>query len=65
MSAKKKEGKLKIKQVRSVIRRPGNQKRTMIALGIRRMNQTVVHDDTPEIRGMLNKVLHLVSIEDE
>lgn len=56
--------KLKIKQVRSVIRHTGNQKRTMAALGLRRMNQTVTHTDTPQIRGMIRKVHHLVSVEE-
>jgi len=55
---------LKITQVRSVIRRPGTQKRTMEALGLRRMHQTVTHEDTPQMRGMINKVKHLVSIEE-
>lgn len=55
--------KLKITQVRSVIRRPKGQKLTMQALGLRRMHQSVEHTDTPEIRGMLQRVNHLVSIE--
>lgn len=57
-------GKLKITQVRSVIRKPGGQKRTMIALGLRRMHQTVEQQDTPQIRGMLRKVHHLVKVEE-
>ncbi|MCH8122228.1 MAG: 50S ribosomal protein L30 [Bacteroidetes bacterium] len=64
MTAKKKAPQLKITQVRSIIRRPENQKRTMAALGLRRLHQTVIHDDTPEMRGMLNKVGHLVDIEE-
>lgn len=64
MTAKKKVAKLKITQVRSVIRRPENQKRTIAALGLRRMHQTVIHDDTQQMRGMLRKVEHLVEIED-
>ena len=55
---------LKITQVRSIIRRPGRQKATMVALGLRRMHQAVEHEDTPEIRGMLTKVGHLVKIEE-
>ncbi len=55
--------KLKITQIRSVIRKPGQQKRTMLALGLRRMNQSVVQNDTPQLRGMLKKVHHLVSVE--
>ncbi|GMQ82442.1 MAG: 50S ribosomal protein L30 [Rhodothermia bacterium] len=64
MAAKKKVQQLKITQVRSVIRRPENQKRTIEALGLRRMHQTVIHDDTPEMRGMLNKVDHLIQVEE-
>ncbi len=55
---------LRITQVRSVISRVQKQRKTMIALGIRRMHQTVEHQDTPQIRGMLHKVSHLVSVED-
>lgn len=55
---------LKITQVRSVIRRPEIQKRTMKALGLRRMNQTVTHKDTPQMRGMINKVQHLITVEE-
>lgn len=64
MAKKKKRKTLIITQVRSVIRRPERQKRTMIALGLRRMHQTVEHDDTPQVRGMLIKVLHLVRVEE-
>ena len=56
--------KLKITQVRSVIRRPQPQKRTMTALGLRRMHQSVVHSDTPQIRGMIERVHHLVRVEE-
>lgn len=56
--------KLKITQVRSAIGRSGQQKKVVAALGLRRMNQTVEHEDTPLIRGMLNKVSHLVKIEE-
>jgi len=64
MSAKKKTGRLKVTQVRSLIRRPKKQKLTMEALGLRRMHQTVEHDDTPELRGMLVKVKHLVQVDE-
>ena len=57
-------GKLKITQTRSVIRKSKNQKRTMEALGFKRMHQTVEHNDTPQIRGMLEKVHHLVKVEE-
>ncbi len=52
--------KIKIKQVRSGINRPQRQKRTLKALGIRKMNQVVEHEATPQIIGMINKVRHLV-----
>jgi large subunit ribosomal protein L30 len=56
--------KLKITQVRSTIKRKENQKRTIVALGIRRMHQTVVHEATPQIRGMIQRVVHLVRVEE-
>ena len=54
--------KIKIKQVRSRIGRPKDQKRTLNALGLRKMHQVVEHDLTPQIEGMLNKIKHLVKI---
>jgi len=56
--------KIKVKQVRSSIKRPQNQKRTLAALGLRRIGQVVEHEDTPNILGMINKVKHLVSTEE-
>ncbi|HEX2868406.1 MAG: 50S ribosomal protein L30 [Ignavibacteria bacterium] len=56
--------KLKITQTKSVIDRNKKQKLTIEALGLGRPNYTVVHNDTPQIRGMLNKVSHLISIEE-
>lgn len=56
--------KIRVTQVRSKIRRPQNQKRTLEALGLRRMGQTVDHDASPTILGMVNKVKHLVSVEE-
>lgn len=55
--------KLKITKVRSVIKRPGDQKRTLEALGLRKIGQTVEHEDSPSIQGMIKKVNHLVSVE--
>lgn len=55
--------KIKVKQVRSKINRPADQKKTMAALGLRKMNQVVEHDDTPQIMGMVKKVAHLVEVE--
>jgi large subunit ribosomal protein L30 len=56
--------KLKITQVRSTIRRNVKQKRTITALGIHRLHHSVVHQDNPQIRGMINTVKHLVEIEE-
>lgn len=56
--------KLKITQTRSVIDRIENQKRTIKALGLGRPNHVVVHTDTPQIRGMIRKVRHLVKVEE-
>lgn len=55
---------LKITQVKSVIDRPKKQKDTMFALGLRKMNQTVVKDASPQVVGMLTKIKHLVTIEE-
>ncbi|MCX2720668.1 50S ribosomal protein L30 [Lentiprolixibacter aurantiacus] len=57
-------GKILVKQVKSSIKRPQNQKRTLEALGLRRIGQVVEHDNTPNILGMINKVKHLVSTEE-
>jgi large subunit ribosomal protein L30 len=55
---------LRITQVRSVIDRPKDQKATVRRLGLHRINDTVVKDDRPEIRGMIAKVRHLVTVEE-
>ena len=55
--------KIKVTKVKSVIKRPENQKRTMESLGLHKMGQTVEHEDTPSILGMIRKVNHLVSVE--
>jgi large subunit ribosomal protein L30 len=57
-------GKIKIKQVKSQIRREGSQKKTLIALGLRKMNQVVEHEASATILGMVNKVNHLISVEE-
>jgi large subunit ribosomal protein L30 len=54
---------IKIKQVRSRIRCPKDQKRTLDALGLKKMGRVVEHNDNPAIRGMIEKVKHLVIIE--
>ena len=57
-------GTLKIKQVRSKSGRSEAQRRTLSALGLRRIRDTVTHDDTPQIRGMIKTVHHLVEVEE-
>ena len=56
--------KLKVTQVRSVIHRPKDQKQTIRRLGLHRMNDSVLKEDRPEIRGMIHKVQHLVTVEE-
>ncbi len=56
--------KIRVTKVRSDIKRPQDQKRTLEALGLRKMNQVVEHDATPTILGMVNKVKHLISVEE-
>ena len=56
--------KLKITQVRSVIGRPQKHRRVIEALGLKRNQTSVVHNDTPSIRGMVLKVRHLVNVEE-
>ncbi len=55
---------LKITYVRSVIGRPAKHRRIVQALGLRKLNQTVVHQDNPAIRGMVKKVGHLLEVEE-
>ena len=56
--------KLCITWVKSGIGYAEDQRRTLKALGFRRLNQSVTHDDSPPIRGMINKVKHLVKVEE-
>ena len=53
---------IKIKQVKSRIGAPADQKRVLDALGLRKMNRVVEHEETPSILGMVKKVSHLVAI---
>jgi len=55
---------LKIKKVKSEITRPEKQRKIMRGLGLKKLNSTVTLVDTPETRGMINKVIHLVSVEE-
>jgi large subunit ribosomal protein L30 len=56
--------KIKITQVKSIIDRSERQKRTMAALGLKKMNATVEVEATPQILGMVTKVNHLVKVEE-
>ncbi len=57
--------KLRVTWVKSGIGYERSQRRTLAALGFHRMNQSVVHDDSSSVRGMINKVRHLVKVEEE
>ena len=56
--------KVKITQIRSCIGRPEKHRRVVRALGLKRNQTSVIHEDSPAIRGMVNKVCHLVSLEE-
>lgn len=56
--------KIRVTQVKSIIRRPEDQKATMRALGLRKINAVVEHETTQQILGMVKKVEHLVKIEE-
>ena len=55
---------IKVTQTGSAIGRPAVQRQTLIGLGLNKMNRTVVLEDTPSIRGMIQKVSHLVKVEE-
>jgi len=57
-------GKLEITQVRSVSGRQETHRRTLRALGIKKNQTSVIHDDTPAIRGMINKIPHMVTVRE-
>ena len=57
--------KLKVTWIKSSIGYEESQKRTLKSLGFHRLNQSVVHEDTNSVRGMINKVRHLVKVEEE
>ena len=54
---------IRVTQIKSKIGQPEVQKKILASLGIRKMHQTVEHDDTPQIMGMVNKLKHLVKVE--
>lgn len=56
--------KLAITLKRSLIGRPEDQRRTVASLGLKKVNQTVTHNDNPAIRGMIQKVSHLVEVKE-
>lgn len=56
--------KIAVTLTKSGIGYPGNQKKTLRSLGLRRLNQQVIHDDSAALRGMINKVRHLVKVEE-
>ena len=56
--------KLRVTWVKSDIGHPGDQRRTLKALGFHRLKQTVEHEDSPAIRGMIMKLRHLVTVEE-
>ncbi|EAQ37989.1 MULTISPECIES: 50S ribosomal protein L30 [unclassified Dokdonia] len=56
--------KIKVTKVKSAINRTQNQKRILESLGLRKIGQVKVHENTPNILGMVNKVSHLVSVEE-
>jgi large subunit ribosomal protein L30 len=56
--------KLKITLVKSGIARPGKHKVVLIGLGLRKLNHSVIRQDTPQIRGMINKIIHLIKVEE-
>ena len=64
MARAKKEKRIKLTLVRSPIGYKKDQKDTVRSLGLRRMNHSVEHTDTPMIRGMINKVSHLLQVEE-
>tara|TARA_B100000530_G_scaffold275416_1_gene188356 strand:- start:1339 stop:1521 length:183 start_codon:yes stop_codon:yes gene_type:complete len=57
--------KIKVKQISSSVRRQPYQKKNLIGLGLNKLNKVVELDDTPSIRGMINKVSHLVEVISE
>ena len=57
--------KIKIKQVRSGIGRPERQKRTLEALGFKRLNQTIEVEVSPQVQGMIDAVQHLIEVQED
>ncbi|MBT5267026.1 MAG: 50S ribosomal protein L30 [Rhodospirillaceae bacterium] len=66
MAAKKKDAKgtVTVTQIGSPIGRPKDQRQTLVGLGLNKMHRTRTLEDTPAVRGMINKVHHLVRVEE-
>lgn len=62
MAKDKKTGTVTVRQTGSPIRRPGDQRATLIGLGLNKMHKTRTLEDTPQVRGMIRKVAHLVEV---
>lgn len=62
--AKSNEKQLKITLIKSGIARPGKHKVVLVGLGLKKLNHFVIRQDTPQIRGMINKVSHLVKVDE-
>ena len=65
MAAQRKRKTVKVTQIASPVGRPKDQRATLVGLGLNRMNRTRELEDTPAVRGMINKVRHLVRVEAE
>jgi large subunit ribosomal protein L30 len=63
MATKKNSGTVRVTQIRSPIGRPADQRQTLIGLGLNKMNRTRVLEDTPSVRGMIDKVHHLIRVD--
>jgi len=64
MADKKKKATIKVTQTGSAIGRPGDQRATLIGLGLNKMHRTRELEDTPSVRGMIEKVFHLVRVDE-
>ena len=65
MVGSNKNGTVKVTQIRSPIGRPGDQRATLIGLGLNKMHKTSELEDTPAVRGMIYKVKHLTRVEED
>ncbi|MBL4690515.1 MAG: 50S ribosomal protein L30 [Rhodospirillales bacterium] len=64
MADAKKSATVKVTQIKSPIGRPGDQRATLIGLGLNKMHKTSELEDTPSVRGMIDKVHHLVRVDE-